>query len=158
MRDLQRILDYVKCESSIEGLELPLDLLCEVLERALVAESKVANYQRRLDELPQAKDRSLGLTADDWAGMYHIAAERAYKAEAKVKLLSDKIGPQWTATIAENSLLRQQFDDDYRRIQAACRVPLSEVERQRLQPSIIDKAMPWILVFGGIALMMAIGK
>ncbi len=52
---------------------------------------------------------------------------------------------------------RQQFDDDYRRIQAACRVPLSEVERQRLQPSRIDKAMPWILVFGGFALLMAIG-
>jgi hypothetical protein len=52
---------------------------------------------------------------------------------------------------------RQKFDDDYRRVQAACRVPLTEVERKRLEPSTIDKAIPWILVFGGFALIMVIG-
>lgn len=52
---------------------------------------------------------------------------------------------------------RQKFNDDYRRVQAACRVPLTEVERKRLKPSTIDKAMPWILVFGGFALIMVIG-
>lgn len=52
---------------------------------------------------------------------------------------------------------RQKFNDDYRRIQAACRLPLTEVERKRLEPSTIDKAMPWILVFGGFAVILAIG-
>jgi hypothetical protein len=52
---------------------------------------------------------------------------------------------------------RQKFDEDYRRLQAACRVPLSEVERRRLQPTTIDRLMPWILVFGGFALIMVIG-
>ena len=52
---------------------------------------------------------------------------------------------------------RQQFQAGYEHVQAACRLPLSEVERQRLQPSTIDKAMPWILVFGGFAVSMAIG-
>jgi hypothetical protein len=52
---------------------------------------------------------------------------------------------------------RQKFDDDYRRVQAACRVPLTEVERKRLEPSTIDKAMPWILVVGLLLVIVVCG-
>ena len=43
---------------------------------------------------------------------------------------------------------RQQFQAEYERMQAACRPPLTAVERQRLKPSMIDRAMPYILILG----------
>lgn len=52
---------------------------------------------------------------------------------------------------------RQKFDDDYRRIQAACRVPLTEVERERVRPSTIDRVMPYILILGFLAFFLGVG-
>lgn len=43
---------------------------------------------------------------------------------------------------------RRQFQAEYERMQAACRPPLTAVERQRLEKSTIDKAMPYILILG----------
>jgi len=43
---------------------------------------------------------------------------------------------------------RRQFEAEYERMQAACRPPLTKVERQRLKPSMIDRAMPYILILG----------
>ena len=43
---------------------------------------------------------------------------------------------------------RRQFQQDYEHMQAACRPPLTAVERQRLEKSTIDKAMPYILILG----------
>ena len=43
---------------------------------------------------------------------------------------------------------RRQFEAEYERMQAACRPPLTAVERQRLEKSTIDKAMPYILILG----------
>jgi len=38
-------------------------------------------------EVAELRDKLLGNTADDWMGMYHIAADRADKAEAEVERL-----------------------------------------------------------------------
>ena len=43
---------------------------------------------------------------------------------------------------------RRQFQQQYEQMQAACRPPLTEVERQRLKPSMIDRAIPYILILG----------
>ncbi len=43
---------------------------------------------------------------------------------------------------------RRQFQANYERMQAACRPPLTEVERKRLESSWIDKAIPYILILG----------
>jgi len=47
---------------------------------------------------------------------------------------------------------RRQFQANYEAMQAACRPPLTEVERARLRPSMIDRAMPYILILGFLAL------
>lgn len=47
---------------------------------------------------------------------------------------------------------RRQFQAEYERMQAACRPPLTAVERARLRPSMIDRAMPYILILGFLAL------
>ena len=47
---------------------------------------------------------------------------------------------------------RRQFQANYEHMQAACRPPLTEVERARLRPSMIDRAMPYILILGFLAL------
>jgi len=39
------------------------------------------------EEVKQLKTNLLGNTADDWMGMYNVAAERAIKAEAEVERL-----------------------------------------------------------------------
>ena len=46
---------------------------------------------------------------------------------------------------------RRQFQQQYEQMQAACRPPLTAVERQRLEKSTIDKAMPYILILGFLA-------
>ena len=46
---------------------------------------------------------------------------------------------------------RRQFQQNYERMQAACRPPLTEVERKRIQPSLIDRAIPYILIIGFLA-------
>ena len=46
---------------------------------------------------------------------------------------------------------RRQFQANYEAMQAACRPPLTAVERQRLKPSTIDRAMPYILILGFLA-------
>ena len=50
---------------------------------------------------------------------------------------------------------RRQFEAEYERMQAACRPPLTAVERQRLKPSMIDRAMPYILILGFLAFCFA---
>ena len=47
---------------------------------------------------------------------------------------------------------RRQFQQQYEQMQAACRPPLTDVERERLRPSMIDRAMPYILILGFLAL------
>lgn len=47
---------------------------------------------------------------------------------------------------------RRQFQQQYEHMQAACRPPLTEVERERLRPSMIDRAIPYILILGFLAL------
>ncbi len=47
---------------------------------------------------------------------------------------------------------RRQFEAEYERMQAACRPPLTAVERERLRPSMIDRAIPYILILGFLAL------
>ncbi len=43
---------------------------------------------------------------------------------------------------------RRQFQANYEAMQSACRPPLTAVERQRLEKSTIDKAIPYILILG----------
>jgi len=52
---------------------------------------------------------------------------------------------------------RQQFQAEYERMQAACRPPLTAVERQRLKPSMIDRAIPYILILGFLAFFLGVG-
>jgi len=47
---------------------------------------------------------------------------------------------------------RRQFQKQYEHMQAACRPPLTEVERERLRPSMIDRVIPYILILGFLAL------
>jgi hypothetical protein len=46
---------------------------------------------------------------------------------------------------------RRQFQQQYERMQAACRPPLTEVERERVKPSTIDRVMPYIMILGFLA-------
>lgn len=46
---------------------------------------------------------------------------------------------------------RRQFQKQYEHMQAACRPPLTEVERKRVQPTLIDRLMPYILILGFLA-------
>lgn len=46
---------------------------------------------------------------------------------------------------------RRQFQQQYEHMQAACRPPLTEVERERLKPSTIDRVMPYIMILGFLA-------
>lgn len=52
---------------------------------------------------------------------------------------------------------RRQFQQDYEHMQAACRPPLTEVERRRVEKSTIDKAMPWIMVVGLLLVIVVCG-
>ena len=47
---------------------------------------------------------------------------------------------------------RRQFQANYEAMQAACRPPLTEVERKRVQPTLIDRLIPYILILGFLAL------
>jgi len=42
-------------------------------------------------------------------------------------------------------------------MQAACRPPLTAVERRRVEKSTIDKAMPWIMVVGLLLVIVVCG-
>jgi hypothetical protein len=46
---------------------------------------------------------------------------------------------------------RRQFQANYEAMQAACRPPLTEVERKRVQPTLIDRLIPYILILGFLA-------
>ena len=50
---------------------------------------------------------------------------------------------------------RRQFEAEYERMQAACRPPLTEVERKRVQPTLIDRLIPYILILGFLAFCFA---
>lgn len=52
---------------------------------------------------------------------------------------------------------RRQFEAEYERMQAACRPPLTKVERRRVEKSTIDKAMPWIMVVGLLLVIVVCG-
>lgn len=50
---------------------------------------------------------------------------------------------------------RRQFQANYEAMQAACRPPLTEVERKRVQPTLIDRLIPYILILGFLAFCFA---
>ena len=50
---------------------------------------------------------------------------------------------------------RRQFQQQYEQMQAACRPPLTEVERKRVQPTLIDRLIPYILILGFLAFCFA---
>lgn len=52
---------------------------------------------------------------------------------------------------------RRQFQKQYEHMQAACRPPLTAVERRRVEKSTIDKAMPWIMVVGLLLVIVVCG-
>ena len=69
-----------------------------------------------------SKDKLLGNTADDWMGMYHIAADRADKAEAESEQLNKTY--RKFASSLESELTRL-----YKVVDAARGVFLGEGER-----------------------------
>lgn len=52
---------------------------------------------------------------------------------------------------------RRQFQQQYEQMQAACRVPLTAVERERVRPSTIDRVMPYILILGFLVFFLGVG-
>lgn len=50
---------------------------------------------------------------------------------------------------------RRQFQANYEAMQSACRPPLTEVERKRVQPTLIDRLIPYILILGFLAFCFA---